>query len=33
MPLSAPEARTKINEQVTVEMPVKAAERTASVAR
>jgi len=25
MPLSAPEARTRINEQVTVEMPVKAA--------
>lgn len=25
MPLSAPEARTRINERVTVEMPVKAA--------
>src|SRR6516162_7355236 len=25
MPLTAPEARTRINEQVTVEMPVKAA--------
>ena len=25
MPLSAPDARTRINERVTVEMPVKAA--------